>query len=112
MTQQPTKAPIPLGSIEPKEIVPGFCGRFVHSQNMTFAYWRIVEGAQLPEHIHHHEQVVNMLEGEFELTVDGVAHRLTPGDVLIIPGNVRHSGVALTDCRILDVFHPTRDDYR
>lgn len=79
---------------------------------MTFAYWEIAKNADLPEHSHHHEQVVNMLEGKFELTVDGEPHLLTPGDVVIIPGGVTHSGRAISDCRILDVFHPVRDDYR
>lgn len=112
MNQQPHKTPIPLVNIEPQEIVSGFRGRFVHSGQMTLAYWDIDNGAELPEHAHHHEQVVNMLEGEFELTVDGTPHRLVPGDILIIPGHVSHSGKAITDCRILDVFQPTRDDYR
>jgi len=64
------------------------------------------------QHAHHHEQVVNMLEGEFELVVDGTPHRLKPGDVLAIPGNAPHSGRAITRCRILDVFWPIREDYR
>lgn len=107
-----TKTPIPLSQVESKEIIAGFNGRFIHSENMTFAYWTIAKDAALPEHSHHHEQVVNMLEGEFELTVDGQPHRLMPGDVVIIPGGVSHSGRAISDSRILDVFQPPRDDYR
>ena len=53
-----------------------------------------------------------MMEGEFELTVDGQPYHLRPGDVYVIPGDVPHSGRALTDCRIIDVWHPCRDDYR
>ena len=30
----------------------------------------------------------------------------------IVPPNVTHSGRAVTECRIIDVFHPVRDDYR
>lgn len=108
----PTMQPLALNEIPTRELVPGFVGRFVHTDLMTFAYWSIESAAELPEHSHVHEQVVNMLEGEFELTVDGVPHRLRPGDVLVIPGNVVHKGKAITDCRILDVFHPARDDYR
>ena len=108
----PTKTPIPLGEVDSKELIAGFSGRFIHSDNMTLAYWTIAKDAALPEHSHHHEQVVNMLEGEFELTVDGQPHRLAAGDVLIIPGDVTHSGRAISDCRILDVFQPPRDDYR
>jgi hypothetical protein len=29
-----------------------------------------------------------------------------------VPPNVTHSGHAVTECRIIDVFHPVRDDYR
>ena len=107
-----SKIPIQLSHVDSKEIVAGFHGRFVHSQSMTFAYWSIVKDAALPEHAHHHEQVVNVLEGQFELTVDGQPQHLKAGDVLIIPGGVTHSGRAITDCRILDVFHPRREDYQ
>jgi hypothetical protein len=36
---------------------------------------------------------------------------LMPGSVGIIPPNAVHSGRALTDCKILDVFSPVREDY-
>jgi quercetin dioxygenase-like cupin family protein len=94
------------------EIVPGFHGRFVHTETMTFAYWAIDPMATIPSHAHHHEQVVNMLSGELELIVDGTAHTLRAGDVFAIPGNVPHSARALTECRVLDVFNPVREDYR
>jgi quercetin dioxygenase-like cupin family protein len=59
-----------LDEIEEKELVAGFKARFVHSENMTLSYWNIEAGAQLPEHSHPHEQVTNVLEVKFELTVD------------------------------------------
>ena len=92
--------------------MPGFRGRFVHSRHVTLAYWDVEEGATLPDHAHQHEQIVNVLEGELELTVQGKTRRFVPGAVVVIPGNVPHSGRALTPCRILDVFFPVRDDYR
>jgi quercetin dioxygenase-like cupin family protein len=101
-----------LASVPVREQMPGMKGQFLHSASMTLVYWDMEEGAGLPRHSHPHEQVVNMLEGELELVVDGTPHRLKPGDVLAIPGNAPHSGRALTRCRILDVFHPIREDYR
>ena len=101
-----------VASLEARELVPGHHGRFVHSEHTTHVYWQIGAGAQLPEHSHPHEQIVNMLEGTYELTVDGEAHRLNAGDVLVIPGGATHSGTAHTDCRILDVFSPVREEYR
>jgi quercetin dioxygenase-like cupin family protein len=79
---------------------------------MTFAYWDVKAGSVVPEHSHMHEQVAHLLEGEFTLTVDGVPFDLTTGNAAVIPSNIKHSGIAVTDCKLLDVFCPVREDYR
>ena len=103
---------INLETIEEKEIVPGFHARMVHTDNMTVAYWNIEEGASLPDHTHPHEQIANLIEGRFEFSLDGETKVLEPGMVVVIPGDVPHSGKALTPCKIIDVFYPVREDYR
>lgn len=100
-----------LQSMPEKELVPGFKAKFIHTKLMTFAFWDIKAGALLPEHCHPHEQVATILEGTFELTVDGDPYLLTPGSVVTISSNAVHSGRAVTDCRIQDVFSPVREDY-
>ncbi|MCH2179773.1 MAG: cupin domain-containing protein [Mariniblastus sp.] len=97
---------------ESREVIPGYHGRFVHSKAMTHAYWEIESAAELPEHAHHHEQVLNLIEGEFELTVAGESMQLKAGDLVVLHSNVPHSGRAITKCKIIDVFSPARDDYR
>ena len=79
---------------------------------MTLAYWSVEAGSVLAEHAHPHEQVANVLHGEFELTVDGETKVLKPGMVVVIPPHAPHSGRAVTACELLDVFHPVREDYR
>jgi quercetin dioxygenase-like cupin family protein len=101
-----------LDEMAPREVFPGFHGRFVHSDAMSFAWWTVESGAEVPEHAHPHEQVVNVLDGELALTVAGTEHVLHSGDVVAIPGGVRHAARALTPCRVLDVFSPVREDYR
>ncbi len=106
---------MPFHDLDPlptREIVPGFHGRFIHSETMTFSYWEVEQGATLPAHAHPHEQITTVLEGRFEMTVGGETRILEPGAVAVIPGNVSHWGKALTPCRIMDVFQPPRDDYR
>ena len=102
---------IKLYEMPEREMAPGYHAKFVHSENMTIAHWNIEEGNALPKHSHHHEQVVNLIEGRFELTVDGESTILEAGSVVIIPSNVMHSGKAFTPCRIIDVFYPVRTDY-
>jgi len=98
--------------IPEKEIVPGYWARFIHSEHMTVAFWRVETGAALPEHAHPHEQVTTLLEGEFEITVAGETRLLKPGMAAIIPGSEKHKGKALTACRLIDAFYPVREEYR
>ena len=101
-----------VSSIEPFEISRGFKARLIHTDTMTLAYVDVDDGADLPEHAHFHEQVLNLLEGRFELIVNGQSHLLEAGDVYTIPSNAPHWGRALAKCRILDVFHPVREDFK
>lgn len=95
-----------------KETMPGYKGRFIHTGNLTFAYWDVAAGSEAPEHSHPQEQVAKVLEGRFELAVDGRPVLLEPGKVVIIPPFVKHGGRAITDCKLLDVFYPVREDYQ
>lgn len=103
---------VEMFDLQEREPVPGYHVRFVHSGSMTLAYWDVEAGAALPEHRHPHEQVSTVVEGTFEMTLDGQARQLDPGTVAVIPPDVPHRGVALTHCRIIDAFHPVREDYR
>ncbi len=94
-----------------KEIMPGFLGRMVHTEQMTFSYWEVKSGAQLPEHQHFHEQLSMLMEGNFEFNINGEKKLLEAGDFIVISSNTPHSGKALTECKIIDVFTPVREDY-
>jgi quercetin dioxygenase-like cupin family protein len=95
-----------------KEVIKGYTARSIHTGTMTFLYWTVEAGATMPVHTHVHEQVANVLKGKFELTVNGETKILEPGIVAVIPPNVPHGGKAITNCELLDVFHPEREDYR
>ncbi|MEQ9426293.1 MAG: cupin domain-containing protein [Cyclobacteriaceae bacterium] len=99
-------------SNESKQLFPGFNGRFEHGKDLTFSFWEIAEGSDLPEHSHPQEQVSIIIKGELELTIDGEAKVVKPGMMAMIPSNAVHSGKALTACEVIDVFTPVREDYK
>ena len=102
---------IQITEIPSKSLLAGYEAQFVHTASATFSHVTVKAGSLLPTHSHPHEQVSYVLEGEFELTVDGVAYKLVPGQLFVIPSNIPHSGMAITDAFILDVFTPVREDY-
>lgn len=94
------------------EVAKGFFAKFVHSEKMTISYMNIDAKAKLQTHSHIHEQISSVITGEFKLVVDDISYILKAGDVFSIPSNVPHSGEAITDCYIIDVFTPVREDFK
>ena len=93
------------------ERLPGWFGRYFHSGSMTFAHYEFSRGASIHEHYHAEEEVYEVIDGELEVTVDGLAQIIRPGLVAIVPPNARHSVRALTDGRAIIVDTPRRPDF-
>jgi unsaturated pyranuronate lyase len=93
------------------ERLPGWHGRYFHSATMTFAHYDFTRGSSIHEHFHAEEEVYDVIEGELEVTIDGVTQIARAGLVAIVPSNVRHSVKALTDGRVIVVDHPARPDF-
>jgi quercetin dioxygenase-like cupin family protein len=84
------------------ERLPGWRVRYFHSASMTFAH------ASIHEHSHPEEEVYEVIDGELEIAIDGVARIARASLVAIIPAHVRHSVKALTDGRVIIVDYPRR----
>jgi quercetin dioxygenase-like cupin family protein len=56
--------------------------------------------------------MVNVISGKLQLTIGNETRVLEPGTVGVIPENVPHTATAVTDCKVIDVFYPVREDYK
>ena len=101
-----------MDTLPQKELIPGFRGKMVHGEAMSVVFWEVVPGAIVPEHKHEHEQILHVMEGEFEFTLEGKTRIYKPGDIVLIPSFAPHSGRALTACKLMDLFSPAREEYR
>lgn len=102
-----------LTSLPVKELFNGTIrGHYAHLDRSTFGEVHLDASTVVPLHQHPHEQFTYVIEGRFEFTVGTETTVLEPGMVAIIPSNVAHGGRTLTKVRVIDVFAPTRDDYR
>jgi quercetin dioxygenase-like cupin family protein len=102
---------IDTNKLKVAERLPGWHGRYFQSANMTFAHYDFAKGSSIHEHFHPQEEVYEVIEGELEMTVDGVTQIARPGLVAIVPSNVRHSVKALTDGRAIIVDYPVRPEF-
>jgi quercetin dioxygenase-like cupin family protein len=105
---------VPIVDVEKLRVterLPGWFGRYFHSDHMTVAHYRFVKGASIHEHHHPQEEVYEVIEGELEITIDGVTHNVKPGVSAIVPSNAPHFVRALTDGRAIIVDSPSRPDF-
>ncbi|HKK12657.1 MAG TPA: cupin domain-containing protein [Flavobacteriaceae bacterium] len=101
-----------ISEIPERELAKGIKGRYFHTDSMTIGFVDIEKGADLPAHSHVHEQTTQITEGQLEMTIGGVTQVLEPGTITLIPSNAIHSARALTDCKVVDIFCPVREDYK
>ena len=100
-----------LANVPITDIIEGYHAQFIHTDSMTFSFIDVDANSALPLHSHPHEQVSQVIHGKFQLTVNGEVKILEPGDIAVIPSNTQHGGLAITNCKLLDVFNPVREDY-
>ena len=103
---------IDIDELVVSERLPGWSGRYFHSPSMTFAHYDFVRGSAIHDHFHPQEEAYEVIEGERELTIDGVTQIARPGTVGIVPSNVRHTVKALSDGRATIVDCPLRRDFQ
>jgi len=95
------------------EIAEGvvFCPVFGRNLSLNFVAFPPHSG--FPTHVHPEEQISIVREGEMEITVGDITRRVVPGDVIVFPSDVPHSGrTSEHACRLIDVFSPPREGLR
>jgi len=100
-----------IKDMKPKALAPGLTGYYAHGERMTLGLVEIEAGSQLAEHKHPQEQITYIIEGQLDMMIGGKPYSLTAGMVHVIPSDTLHSAIAKTDCKLIDVFNPVREDY-
>jgi quercetin dioxygenase-like cupin family protein len=101
-----------INNIDSKTLLPGIVGRYAHGAQASFGLVELEAGVTMPIHQHFHEQITYILEGQLDMVIDDKPYNLTAGSYFIIPSNVWHGAIALTDCKLIDVFSPVREEYK
>lgn len=94
------------------EMLEGVFRRTVYLDNVMLVFFDIEPGRTVPEHTHPHEQISYVLEGEMVLTLDGEVRTLRAGEGATILPHVPHGATFPGPARLVDIFHPVREDYK
>lgn len=100
---------VDVAAISAVEFVPGLEFRPVLGDRTMVNFVNFAAHTEAPVHVHEEEQIVIVLDGEFEFEIDGDVRTMHAGDVAVVPGWVPHGARTHdTTCREIDVFNPPR----
>jgi quercetin dioxygenase-like cupin family protein len=94
------------------ELFPGVRLKAIGGEQLLLCDVRYDPGFGVATHSHEHtEQVMVVVEGELELTVDGVTKTLRPGDTAVINRGVEHSVRSEHGVRFIEGLAPVPRDH-
>ena len=93
------------------EKLPGWRGKLIHADSMTFAHWDFDEGAEIHEHHHEQEEAWHILAGRLALTADGETSEAAAGNVVILAPNTPHHIRVIESGRAIVADHPARPEF-
>jgi quercetin dioxygenase-like cupin family protein len=102
-----------VSDLSEAEMMPGVTRRAVFLENLMLTFFDFSPGSVVPEHHHPHEQITYVLEGALEFHLDGEVRVLRAGEGACCPPHASHKAVVLDEpTRVLDAWHPPREDYK
>lgn len=104
--------------VDLEEMSPQIARKLVYEDALMLAQVFLKRGAVVPAHQHDNQQATYILSGVLRFWLGEHADApadafidIHAGEVLMIPGGVRHRAEALEDTLDLDVFTPPRQDW-
>ena len=102
-----------VSSLDLQRIWDGVHGRAVHGERITLGVIELDPNSVVPEHSHEHEQLGMVIRGQMDFRVGDERRVLGPGGTWRIPSNTPHEATAGPEgAVVIDVFAPTRADFR
>ncbi|MEZ5805345.1 MAG: cupin domain-containing protein [Rhizobiaceae bacterium] len=83
----------------------------LHTDELMMVEFAFEKGGEGWLHSHPHVQASYVVEGVFEVTIDGRTQTVAAGGAYIVPSNLVHGVKALEAGRLIDAFTPHRADF-
>jgi quercetin dioxygenase-like cupin family protein len=100
---------IKVDEVETVSFAPGLTFRPVLGDNVLVNHVHFEPHVEAPTHVHVEEQIVVVLDGEFEFWIDDESRIMRRGDVAVVPPWVPHGArTHESSCMEIDVFQPPR----
>ena len=102
-----------LLKVMPVKALEGIYRRtLLYNDDLMMCHFLLEKGSEIPIHSHPQHQLGFMLKGKLKFITDEGEFIVNEGDCYLFNSNERHGAKILEDSEVLDVFSPSREDYK
>ena len=108
-----SKKPVSKNSVNAVEMLPGIYRKtLVYNNNMMLCYFSLNKNSNVPLHSHKEHQIGYVITGKLRFETEKGTITVGAGDSYVFESNEKHGATILEDSEVIDVFSPSRDDYK
>lgn len=107
------KGPINIKNVEPVKALEGIYRQtLTYNDDVQLCVFTLENGAKVPMHAHTQHQIGFILKGKIKFFTEGKEFIAKKGDSYIFNGNEKHGAELLETTKLIEVFSPTREEYK
>jgi quercetin dioxygenase-like cupin family protein len=100
-------------SVKSIEALPGIYRKtLIYNNNMMLCHFILEENSEVPLHSHKEHQIGYVIKGKLQFFTENEKFMAEEGDSYVFESNEKHGAKILEDSEVLDVFSPSREDYK
>lgn len=103
-------------SREKVEFVKLFEGIFrktlVYNDSLMLCYFLLHKGSEVPIHFHKEYQIGYVLKGKLKFITENGTFIVKEGDSYLFDSYEKHGAIILEESNVIDIFNPSREDYK
>jgi len=108
-----SKKPVNKKSVNAVEMLPGIYRKtLVYNNNMMLCYFSLDKNSNVPFHSHKEHQIGYVITGKLRFETENGTIVVGAGDSYVFKSNEKHGATILEDSEVIDVFSPSRNDYK
>ncbi len=99
--------------IEPTKIIEGvFRKTLAYNDSVMLCHFLLEKGAKIPLHNHKEHQIGYVIHGKIKFLTETGEFIAKTGDSYVFDSNEKHGALIMENAEVIEVFHPSRDDYK
>lgn len=84
----------------------------IYNDSLMLCHFMLEKNAEIPIHSHKEHQIGYVIKGRLKFITENGEFIAQEGDSYIFDSNEKHGSFILENTEVIDVFNPSREDYK